>query len=138
MNDTIPSAVLVLLAASPWHRTERKPVQARVYFSEATDKGALFTFEEANRLLSEHAFHDQACGAFWPAPARVKVSSLAVCSLDSFLADTYRAWARHKSRLREISSLYGPVHPSPKEQAASRADWWEVSRPTQGEREFRL
>ena len=124
MNDTIPSAVLALLAASPWYRTGgRKPAQAHVYFSEATDEGALFTFAEAHRLLNERAFQDQACAVFWPSPARVKVSSLAVRSLDDFLAQTYAAWTRHKSRLKAISALYGPVHLSPEEMAADRADW---------------
>ena len=81
MNDTIPSAVLALLAASPWYRTGgRKPAQAHVYFSEATDEGALFTFAEAHRLLNERAFQDQACAVFWPSPARVKVE-LACCPL---------------------------------------------------------
>jgi hypothetical protein len=138
MNDTIPSAVLALLEASPWYRARGgKRSMADVYFTDGHDKGALF-FAEAHKLLNEHAFRDQACAVFWPAPARIKASAPAVRSLDNFLADVYRAWAEHQSRLEAISALYGPVHMSSEEQAADHADWLEASRPTKGEREFRL
>jgi hypothetical protein len=139
MNETIPSAVLALLEASPWHRARGgKRSQAPVYFAEATHEGALFTFAQARRLLDELAFQDQACAVFWPAPARIKASAPAVRSLDGFLADVYAGWTKHQSRLKAISELYGSVCLSPEEQAASRADWLEVSRPLKGEREFRL
>jgi hypothetical protein len=138
MADTIPSAVLALLGSSPWYRASgRKPVQGHVYFEEDSDRAALFTFAEAERLMNEHAFRDQACAAFWPPPARVKVRSLAVRSLDNFLSDVYRAWTDHRGRLEAIRALYGPVCLSPEERAASRADWIEASRPTKGELEFR-
>jgi hypothetical protein len=138
MNDTITSAVLALLDASPWHRAKGgKRSQAPVYFAEASDEAALFTFEQARRLLNELAFQDQACAVFWPSPARIKASAPAVRSLDGFLADVYAAWIKHQSRLKAISSLYGPVHLSPEEQAASSPDWLETSRPTKGEMEYR-
>jgi hypothetical protein len=54
-------------------------VHGHAYFSEATDETALFTFAEANRALSSGP------------PRRVKVSSLAVRSLDDFLAQTSKA-----------------------------------------------
>jgi hypothetical protein len=139
VSGTIPSAVLALLEASPWYRARGgKRSEAPIYFAEATDEGALFTFAQADRLLNEHAFKDQACAVFWPAPARIKASAQAVRSLDSFLADVYAAWAKHQSRLKAISALYGPVRLSQEEQDASRADWLEASRPLKGEREFRL
>jgi hypothetical protein len=136
--DTIPASVLTLMAASPWRHAEGDPGQAPVYFAEATDQGALFTFSQAERLLNEGAFLDQACDLYWPAPPRIKVSAQAVRSLDDFLADAYLAWTRHQRRLKAISKRHGPMHLSPEERAASRADWLETSRPTKGESEFRL
>jgi hypothetical protein len=139
MADTIPLAALALLEASPWYRARGgKRSQAPVYFTAASDADALFTFEAANRLLDELALQDQACAVFWPAPARIKASAPAVRSLEGFLADVYAAWSKHQAHLKVISDLYGPMYPSPEEQAASRADWLEVSRPLKGEREFRL
>jgi hypothetical protein len=129
----LPNGSQDLLEASPWRHSEESPV----YFEEAADECALFTFSQAERLVNENAFHDQACAVNWPAPARIKVSAQAVRSLDDFLADAYAAWVKHKLRLTAISLRHGPVLLSAEERAADRANWLEASRPTKGEMEYR-